>query len=40
MLTPEQAEGAGELVAEVYRQIEAELLEYLVAKMIEGDVSG
>ncbi len=40
MLTPEQMEDAGELVAETYRQIEAELLDYLVGKMIEGDVSG
>lgn len=33
-------EDAGELVAETYRQIEADLLDYLVSKMIEGDVSG
>lgn len=40
MLTPEQMDVAGEYVATTYRQIEAELVEYLVAKMIEGDVSG
>lgn len=40
MLTPEQMDDAGELTAAVYRQIEADLLDYLIAKMIEGDVSG
>ena len=40
MLTPEQMDVAGEYVATTYRQIEAELIEYLVAKMIEGDVAG
>ena len=40
MLTPEQMDAAGEYVATTYRQIEAELIEYLVAKMIEGDVAG
>lgn len=40
MLTPEQMDDAGEIVAAVYRQIEAELVDYLVAKMIEGDVAG
>lgn len=40
MLTPEQMDDAGELVATAYRQIEADLLEYLIAKMIEGDISG
>lgn len=40
MLTPEQMDDAGEFVAATYRQIEAELIDYLVAKMIEGDVAG
>ncbi len=40
MLTPEQMDDAGELTAAVYRQIEADLLAYLVSKMAEGDVSG
>lgn len=40
MLTPEQMDAAGELTAAVYRQIEADLLAYLVEKMVEGDVSG
>ena len=40
MLTPEQMDEVAEGVADVYRQIEAELLDYLVGKMIEGDVSG
>ncbi len=40
MLTPEQMDIAGEYVTTTYRQIESELIEYLVAKMIEGDISG
>lgn len=40
MLTPEQMDDAGELVAAVYRQIESELVAHLVRKMAEGDVSG
>lgn len=40
MLTPDQLQDAGEQVAVVYRQIEAELCEYLVDRMIEGDVAG
>lgn len=40
MLAPEQITDAAEAVADVYRQIEAELIDYLVQKMIEGDVSG
>ncbi|MEG1907216.1 MAG: phage minor capsid protein [Gordonibacter sp.] len=40
MLDPDYLEQAGEKVAGVYRQIEADMLDYLVAKMIEGDVSG
>ena len=40
MLTPEQMDDAGELTAAVYRQIEADLLEYLVEKLIDGDLSG
>lgn len=40
MLTPDQMDAAGEEVAAVYRQIEAELIDYLVQRMIEGDVSG
>lgn len=40
MLTPDQMDMAGEEVAAVYRQIEAELIDWLVSKMIEGDVSG
>lgn len=39
MLTPEQLDEAGEAVAATYRQIEAELIDYLVQKMIEGNVS-
>lgn len=39
MLTPEQMDMAGEFVATTYRQIEAELIEYLVQKMIEGDIA-
>lgn len=40
MLTPEQMDDAGDLVANVYRQIEAEMLQYLTRRMIEGDVTG
>ena len=40
MLTPEQLDDAGELVAETYRQIEAELLDHLVAKMADGGIEG
>ncbi|NCA32131.1 phage minor capsid protein [Adlercreutzia muris] len=40
MLTPDQMDAAGEEVAAVYRQIEAELIDYLVGRMIDGDVSG
>lgn len=40
MLTPDQMDAAGEEVAAVYRQIEAELIDYLVGRMIEGDVAG
>ncbi|MEG2934637.1 MAG: phage minor capsid protein, partial [Gordonibacter sp.] len=40
MLDPDYLEQAGEKVAGVYRQIEADMLDYLVAKMIEGDVGG
>lgn len=39
MLTPSQMDDAGGELAAVYRQIEAELLDYLVRRMIEGDVS-
>lgn len=40
MLTPDQMDAAGEEVAAVYRQIEAELIDYLVQRMVEGDVAG
>lgn len=40
MLDPDYLEQAGERVASVYSQIEADMLDYLVGKMIEGDVSG
>lgn len=40
MLDPDYLEQAGERVASVYSQIEADMLDYLVAKMIEGDVAG
>ena len=40
MLDPDALEEAGELTAEVYRQIEAEMLEVIEKAMIEGDVSG
>lgn len=40
MLTPDQMDAAGEEVAAVYRQIEAELIDWLVQRMIDGDVSG
>lgn len=40
MLTPDELEKAGELVAAVYAQIEAEMLDFLARKMIEGDVAG
>lgn len=39
MLTPEQLDDAGESVAVVYRQIEAELLDYLTQNLIESDLS-
>lgn len=40
MLTPEDLEKAGELVGSVYTDVEAEMLDYLTAKMIDGDVAG
>lgn len=40
MLTPEDLDKAGELVGSVYSDVEAEMLDYLTAKMIEGDVAG
>lgn len=40
MLDPDYLEQAGEKVASVYRQIESDMLDYLVSKMIDGDVSG
>lgn len=40
MLTPDQMDAAGEEVAAVYRQIEAELIDWLVQRMAEGDVAG
>ena len=40
MLTPEDLDRAGELTAAVYVQIEAEMLDYLVGRMLDGDVSG
>ncbi len=40
MLTPDQMDAAGEEVAAVYRQIEAELIDWLVQRMVEGDVAG
>lgn len=39
MLSPEYLDQAGEKVASVYRQIEAEMLEYLARRMLAGDVS-
>lgn len=40
MLDPDYLEQAGERVASVYSQIEADMLDYLVGRMIAGDVSG
>lgn len=40
MLTPDYLDQAGEKVASVYRQIEAEMLDYLARQMVAGDVSG
>lgn len=40
MLSPDYLEQAGEMTASVYRQIEAEMLEYLTQKLIEGDITG
>lgn len=40
MLTPEDLEKAGELVGSVYADAEAEMLDYLTAKMIDGDIAG
>lgn len=39
MLDPDYLEQAGELVASVYVQIEAEMLDYLAGRMIAGDVA-
>lgn len=39
MLTPEQLDDAGEKVTAIYRQIEAELLDYLVEHMADGEIS-
>lgn len=39
MLSPEYLDQAGEKVASVYRQIEAEMLEYLARRMLAGDIS-
>lgn len=39
MLTPEQLDDAGEAVAVAYRQIEAELLDYLTQAIIDSDMS-
>lgn len=39
MLSPEYLDQAGERVASVYRQIEAEMLEYLARRMLEGNVT-
>lgn len=40
MLDPDYLEQAGELTAAVYRQIEAEMLDYLTQMLIAGDISG
>ncbi len=40
MLTPEDLDRAGELVSAAYVQVESEMLDYLVRRMLEGDVSG
>ena len=40
MLSPEYLDQAGEKVASVYRQIEAEMLDYLARQMLAGDVAG
>lgn len=40
MNTPDYLNQAGDLVASVYSQIESELLNYLVGKMIDGDITG
>lgn len=40
MLSPDYLEQAGEYITSVYRQIEAEMLDHLVAKMIEGGIDG
>lgn len=39
MLSPEYLDQAGEKVASVYRQIEAEMLEYLARRMLEGSIA-
>lgn len=40
MLSPDYLEQAGDKVASVYSQIESDMLDYLVAAMIKGDISG
>ena len=40
MLDPDYLEQAGEMTASVYSQIEAEMLDLLIRRMIEGDISG
>lgn len=40
MLDPDYLERAGEMTASVYSQIEAEMLDVLTRRMIEGDISG
>ncbi len=40
MLTPSDLDKAGELVAASYTQVEAEMLDYLTAKLIDGDITG
>ena len=40
MLSPEYLDQAGEKVASVYRQIEAEMLDHLARQMLAGDVAG
>lgn len=39
MLSPEYLDQAGEKVASVYRQIEADMLAYLARRMVEGDIA-
>lgn len=40
MLDPDYLEQAGEMTASVYSQIEAEMLDLLTRRMVEGDISG